>query len=233
MPQHGYLQFDSEGNGRYNQDMKRVNIIIFITVNLLVAGVSITGCSTQASPKASEQSQKSVLSDGRFSDPATGCSFTLPSGKYRIELRHFPAHLPADKIRHTIRIYSADQQELARIDLYDNPRTLSPEAWSRRHLSYLLTDRAQLSRQRIGPKQLPALLVKTPRSPQAYASLTAVVSSGKRIAVITGHTVFRTPARLMAKMSRAWDLLSPWPPVPAEVPALAITRTRGFKTSTL
>lgn len=121
----------------------------------------------------------------RFSDPVCGCSFTLPEGRYRIDLQHFSIQLPADKIRHTIRIYTAGQEELARIDLYDNPAALSPEAWARRHLAYLLRDRVELSRQQIGPGGLPALFIRTPRSPQAYAVNTAVIASGKRIAVIT------------------------------------------------
>jgi hypothetical protein len=159
--------------------MRRTTMAILIGLALGVAG-----CGT-AGPAPAGAETKEIKSQGRFADPASGCSFALPEGRYRIALHHFPAQLPADKIRHTIRIYTAEQEELARIDLYDDPAALSPESWARRHLDYLLRDRVELSHQQIGPGGLPVLLIRTPRSPQAYAVNTAVIASGKRIAVIT------------------------------------------------
>ncbi len=130
-----------------------------------------------------------VAKGGGFFDPLSRCGFTLPSKPYRIRVSHFRSDLPAEKIRHKFFIYrdtGGEPDELAQIDLYDNPLGLSPGAWASKHLAWLLGGRNTHEMKRLGKDSLPGLIIHTSRSPQAYASETAVLSHSKKIAVVRG-----------------------------------------------
>jgi hypothetical protein len=178
-----------------------------LTIPALIATL-LTGCGTLPPPSASHRTQE-ITGSGRFADPISGCSFVLPSGRYRIEISRASASLPVDKVRHSLRIYSIkgeEAEEIARIDLYDNPAALAPDPWARRYLAYLLPG-ARLSHTRVGSGRLPALLIRTPRSPQAYAAVTAVVSAGRRIAVITGSRLYeRKRSQIFERILRTVSL---------------------------
>lgn len=158
--------------------------IIYLMLVVLLATIGMTGCGTSTQIPVAEKTRKSV-SHGAFSDPTCGCSFRLPAGEYRIERQRFSPDLPADKIRHSIRIYTATGNELAQIDLYDNPKRLRPEKWVRQHREYLLNRQTAIRRTRIGTQRLPTLVLDQPKTPQTWPTETVVIGKGERIAVIT------------------------------------------------
>jgi len=153
----------------------------------VVFGVS--GCgSGSPSPPSSPGTETVLKKGGGFFDSPSGCGFALPSKTYRIRVSHFRSDLPAEKMRHSLRIYrdtGGELHALARIDLYDNPAALSADAWASKHLAWLITE-SSTGKRHLGKQSLPALVIHTPRSPQAYASETAVLSNGKKIAVVSG-----------------------------------------------
>lgn len=166
---------------------------------LLAAGamVGLLGCTSQGVQHSQEglqvkpptRAQYPVAGDGSFSDRLAGCSFSLPPDGYRVDVTHFSSRLPADKVRHQLRIVPQKGAKLARIDIFDNPEGLGVSDWMHRHLSYLLDDSARIRKVSVGKKHLAGLVIERPRSPQAFATRTVVVEEGGRVAVITGSDV--------------------------------------------
>ncbi|GEM_PF-6213684 len=155
--------------------------------------VGMLGCGAQRPvPHSTAKTEIVLKKGGGFFDSPSACGFALPSKAYRIRVSHFRSDLPAEKIRHALRIYRVSGSEpdaLARIELYDNPSALSPDAWASKHLAWLMGGRSTHEKKHLGKDSLPALIIHTPGSPQAYASETAVLSNGKRIAVVSGSNL--------------------------------------------
>jgi len=170
--------------------MKQKIVILAMFVALFL---TLSGCAEGVSSAPSTPRTNIVLkSGGGFFDSPSYCGFTLPHRSYRIRITHFASDLPTDKIRHSILILSEngdEPNELARIDLYDNPTSLSPREWALKHLSWLMDERATIKKTHMGKESLSTLLIHTPRSPQSYASDTVVLSNGKKIAVVSGSNL--------------------------------------------
>ena len=156
--------------------------------------LGVLGCGVQRPvPHSAPKTEIVLKKGGGYFDSPSACGFALPSKAYRIRVSHFRSDLPAGKIRHALRIYresgSGEPEELARIDLYDNPSALSPDVWASKHLAWLMSGGSTHEKSRLGKESQPALIIHTPGSPQAYASETAVLSNGKRIAVVSGSNL--------------------------------------------
>lgn len=159
-------------------------------------GVLVGGCVEQAAPGGAGQPRvrsqtrpgKSataparILASTRYADGSSGISFVAPAG-LRIETEHFEPG-PAGQMRHRV-VLSRDRLERLAVEVWDNPTSLPVGPWFEQHLSFVRDGHERVSWRMLSSHRVRGMLIRQPRSPQAFGQRMAIFSAGGKVVRVT------------------------------------------------
>ncbi len=143
--------------------------------------VFFSGCEWLSEPGGAQKGQQALevaVGPGRtleladtiaehFTEPQTGLRFPVPAG-VSVDVQHFDPTLPAYKFRHLIQL-GASEGNVVFIEVWDNPTGQGLEDWFYEHMQHLLQNDARTSHREVTKRRFPALVLESPRSPQAIS----------------------------------------------------------------
>ncbi len=115
----------------------------------------------------------------RFEDHASGISFQLPPGM-QVETESFDASGPAGQMRHRL-VLIQDRVERLSVEVWDNPTSLPVGAWFEEHLSFVRDGLEQTSWATVSSHRVRGMVIRRPRSPQAFGQRMAVFAANGRV----------------------------------------------------
>lgn len=117
-----------------------------------------------------------------FEDRQSGVRFALPAGM-QVEVEHFEPGAPG-QLRHLLTLTRARQESLS-LQLWDNPTALPVGAWFEEHLAFVRDGHARIRWDTVSAHAVRGMVIRQPRSPQAFGQRMALFSAAGRVVRVT------------------------------------------------
>ena len=118
-----------------------------------------------------------------FVDNKSGISFRVPTG-LELEAEHFDSAGPVGQMRHRLVLFKGKLERLS-VEIWDNPTSLPVGAWFEEHLAFVRDGHAVINWAMVSGHRVRGMLIRQPRSPQAFGQRMAIFSAGGRVVRVT------------------------------------------------
>lgn len=165
-----------------------------LALALLHSALSLAACEESAAPEVAAKravtkpalqvaaSPTTHRGSPRHVDHRSGVSFRAPA-HHQVEAEHFDPG-PAGQMRHRLVLSRARQERLS-VEVWENPTSLPVDQWFEQHLAFMRDGLERTRWAMMSGHRVRGLLIRRPRSPQAFGQRTAIFAAGRRVVRIT------------------------------------------------